>query len=40
VDKHNYVKGLQSWAMHFAVTSQQRTHADTVFDKADTDIKL
>ena len=40
VDKHNYVKGLQSWAMHFAVTTQQRSHADTLFDKAEKDIGL
>ena len=40
VDKHNYVKSLQSWAMHFAVTSQQRTNTDTLFEKAEKDVGL
>ena len=40
VDKHNFIKSLQSWATHFAVTAQQRANTDTLFEKAEKDIGL
>nr|KAG5706227.1 hypothetical protein BaRGS_019554 [Batillaria attramentaria] len=39
-DKHNYIKSLQSWALHFAVTSQQRSQADSLFARAEKEIGL
>ncbi|XP_076446765.1 gem-associated protein 5-like [Babylonia areolata] len=39
-DKHNYIHSLQSWAMHFAVTAQQRTKTETLFASAQKDLGL
>ncbi|KAL8569273.1 hypothetical protein ACOMHN_029894 [Nucella lapillus] len=40
VDKHNYVKTLLSWAMHFSVTARQRAKTDALFASAEKDIGL
>ncbi|KAK7097810.1 uncharacterized protein [Littorina saxatilis] len=40
VDKHNYIKGLQSWALHFAVTGQQRSNTEALFTTAEKEIEL
>lgn len=40
VDKEEYLKSLHSWALHFAVTSQQRGHVEQLFVEAEKSIGL